>query len=546
MLTDDGSPQGGLHAAIDIGTNSVHLLVARVDDQGRFDVIAQEKEMVRLGSGSGDMSRLADDAIERGIATLRRFRQIAEVYGASVCAVATSAVREADNRDVFIRRARDEAHVEVRVISGIEEARLIHLGVLQAVPVFGRSHLVVDIGGGSTEFVVATTATPDLARSVKLGTIRLTDRFFPGGDIAPGAIEDCRRYLRAFLDPVSRAIRREGFEVAIGSSGTFLNVVAMSEQLEGREPRSLAGAGLTREQLGSVVEAVVSHDTARRRRRLGGLDEKRADIIVGGVLLVEAIFDTCGVQQMAASANALREGVVLDLVQQTHGRSFHHLSDLRRESVLHMVERYHEDPRHIECATDLALELFDGTAELHGFGLAERDLLEAAGLLHNVGLFVSHSAHHKHSYYVIRHSDQLAGFSEREIELIAQIARYHRKSAPKPSHAEFMALESPDQRLVRLLAGMLRVGIALDRTRRRAVKRIECRLGGDDDSSAVHIDVVADPALDSSLELYTAEQRKSLLSEALDRPVVLHLRPWPGTTHPSLRHSHELAATERP
>ena len=173
--------QDPVHAAIDIGTNSFHLLVARVDEQGRFDVIAQEKEMVRLGHGSGDMSELSAGAIDRGVACLRRFRQLAEVFGAEVTAVATSAVREAANRDVFLRRARDEAGVQVQVISGVEEARLIHLGVIQALPVFDRRLIVMDIGGGSTELLIAEGLTVLGARSVKLGAIRLTDRFFPGG-----------------------------------------------------------------------------------------------------------------------------------------------------------------------------------------------------------------------------------------------------------------------------------------------------------------------------------------------------------------------------
>jgi len=202
-------------AAIDIGTNSIHLVVARPSANRRFEVLAREKDVVRLGSGSGDMKHLSEDAITRAVETLGRFRQIAEVWDAEIVAVATSATREALNRDEFISRAREEAGVEVAVISGVEEARLIHLGVLQAVPVYDAQVLVIDIGGGSTELVVSNENRRTTARSLKLGAIRLTDRFFTQEPVKARAVDACRDYVRAFLSPVTRDINAHGFTAHI-------------------------------------------------------------------------------------------------------------------------------------------------------------------------------------------------------------------------------------------------------------------------------------------------------------------------------------------
>jgi len=505
-----------VRAAIDIGTNSIHLVIARLSPGGRFDVVTREKESVRLGHGAGDMDQLDPDAIDRGIATLRRFRQLADSFDAEITAVATSAVREAANRDEFVRRAHDEAGIEVEVISGVEEARLIHLGVLQAVPVYDRQHLVVDIGGGSTEFVVAKADEVRVARSVKLGAIRLTDRFFRGGVVRPKQVRECRAYIDSFLAPVAHEIEPWGFDVAVGSSGTINAIAAMVEHSRGRDSsRSVNNVVINRAELSRVVARVVDARTTAARSNIPGLDARRADIIVGGAILLEEIFDRLGITSMTTSEYALREGVLLDIAGRHHDDAFHHLSDIRRQGVLRVLEGFEHDRPHVEHSTDLALRVFDATRHVHGLSTAERDLLEAGGLLHNVGLFISHSAHHKHSYYVIRNSDQLVGFTDHEIEIMALVARYHRKSLPSPRHPEYAALDERDRRTVALLAGMLRVGIALDRTHSHAIDDITCACG----PRKVAIEAHVHPGADPTLELYTAEQRKDLLEQALGLPL---------------------------
>ena len=502
-------------AAIDVGTNSIHLVVARPAGNRRFEILEREKEVVRLGSGSSDMKALSPDAIDRGVHALRRMRGIADAHGAAVMAVATSAVREAANREDFLQRAREDAGVDVQVISGFEEARLIHLGVLQAVPAYDRRLLLIDIGGGSTEFLVGQGGDVLTARSVKLGAIRLTERFFAGDRIRSSQVKACRQYLRAFLAPVVRDVRSLGFEVAIGSSGTIANIGQMVALRRGASPQSTSNLEFSAGELDEVVEAVLAADTAKARARLPGLDERRVDIIVGGALLLEQAFAELGVRSMVVSDYALREGVLLDTLQQ-RGRtsSLHHLSDLRFESVLHLAARFDEDRPHAEHATKLALELFEQTTDEHGLDPACEEYLEAAGLLHNVGLAISHEAHHKHSYYLIRNAERLTGFTAREIEIIAQVARYHRKSAPKAKHADFAALRPDDQEAVRKLAGMLRVAIALDRTHGGVVHSVSCRRQ-DDGSPRLVIEAHVAPGADPSLELYTAEERRGLLEDAL-------------------------------
>ena len=511
-------------AAIDVGTNSVHMVIARPVDGGTPEILAREKVPVRLGQGATDMKHLGNDAVGRAVAALTEFRHIADSYGAEVVAVATSAVREAENRSDFQRRVRDETGVRVDVISGTEEARLIHLGALSAVPAAGRPHLVLDIGGGSTELIVSTGTEPHLVRSVKLGHIRLTDRFFPGGIIRSGAVEECRRHIRSFVAPEARRARAIGFDLAVGCSGTIAALASMSVSRRGkRRPRSVANTTIDRRELDRTVAAILARPHPEDRRDLTGLERARRDVIVGGAVLLSQLFEDLGIGSLVVSSGALREGVLLDRFsrrEDSPADGLHHLGDLRRSSVLALARSHHEDLIHAEHATELALQLFDETQHLHGLGESDSELLEAAGLLHNIGRFVANSAHHRHSYYLIRHSERLAGFTAGELELIALVARYHRKSAPRKRHSRFNALRRSDRRIVRLLAGLLRLGIALDRTYRRAVECVHARITGD----TLTIEVEAADGLDIEIEMFSARARSSLLADALGRPVELRTR----------------------
>jgi exopolyphosphatase / guanosine-5'-triphosphate,3'-diphosphate pyrophosphatase len=511
-------------AAVDIGTNSVHLVVARVDGD-RIEVLDREREMVRLGSSAGDMKRLTPAAISRGIEALARCRQVAAIHEATLRAVATSAVREAENRAVFLERAR-AVGVEVEVISGFEEARLIFLGVLQAVPVFDRKVVVCDIGGGSTELVLGSKGDILSARSLKLGAIRLTRRYFRKSKLSTGAVEACRRDIRTTLAPAVREIERSGFDVAVGSSGTIEAVFRMAAARgDGPVPRTLNNMTISRADIDAVVRRLVKAPNVKERGRTPGLDAGRADIVLAGALILEQVVHELGVGELTFSDYALREGVLLDTWRREHGGSLHHLSDLRRRSVLGLAEQMDEDPAHSAQVAHLALGIFDGMAGRHGLGDDSREALEAAALLANIGLFVSHAGHHKHSYYLIRNSEMLTGFTDREIELIAQVARYHRKSAPRRKHPEFAALDPHDQQRVRVLAGILRVAVGLDRNHAARVEHVAVREGA---GGTLTIEVTPAAGRDVALELYAANLRADLLSEALRSPIeVVEARPFP-------------------
>ncbi len=510
----DATPTETL-AAVDIGTNSIHGVVARItptEGGPRIEVLDREKEVVRLGESAGDMRQLSDEAIGRAVAALDRFRQVAAAHDAPVTAVATSAVREAENRDAFIDRAWTEAGVHVDVISGLEEARLIHLGVLQAVPVFDRRLLLCDIGGGSTELLVGLRGEVLAARSLKLGAIRLTRRFFDGDRVHPGAVDVCRRHVRETLAPFAKEVRRHDLEVAVGSSGTIESLAEMAAvRATGAAPRSVRNLTLTRAGLADVVQALIAAPTNAARGQLSGLDPGRSDIILAGALILEQVVESLDLDELVVSDNALREGVLLDAWQRRHGGSLHHLSDLRRRSVVDLAHLMDEDPAHSAEVSRLALDLFDALAGRHGLGDDAREVLEAAALLCNVGLFLSHAQHHKHSYYVIRSTDRLTGFTDHEVELIALVARYHRKSEPKAKHPELAGVSEEDLAVVRCLAGLLRVAIGLDRSHAAQVASVSVEDLGD------RLEVRATPAGDADigLELYATAARTELLELAL-------------------------------
>jgi exopolyphosphatase / guanosine-5'-triphosphate,3'-diphosphate pyrophosphatase len=504
-------------AAIDVGTNSIHLVVARFGDDPTFEVIAREKAVVRLGSGGGDMKELAPDAIDRGIDALKRFRKVADISDARIFAVATSAVREAENAEVFIERARREAGVDVEVISGPEEARLIHLGVLQAVPVFDQQVLVMDIGGGSTEFLVGKRGETLAVGSLKIGALRLTRKFFADEPVTAKSVEACRRWVRATLAPMAREVQRVGFEVAIGASGTVETVAALAQVArdEGSPPKTFNNFEFTRSEVKGVVKTLVAADTVEKRRQLPGLDPTRADIMLAGALVLECAMKEMGISKMVVSDYALREGALLDGLSRIRGGAFHHLQDLRRRSVVRLMEALDDDAEHSQRVAGLALRLFDESEEWHGLGDDRRELLEAAALLCNVGLFVAHSGHHKHTYYLIRNTDQLSGFTDHEIEVIALVARYHRKSAPKAKHPEFAQLAEADQQAVRVLAAILRVAIALDRTHGGLVRDFELL----EMDEGLVLEVSGVEGADLSLEIYTVDERKGLLEEVLGQSI---------------------------
>ncbi|MBE0645328.1 MAG: Ppx/GppA family phosphatase [Bacteroidetes bacterium] len=506
-------------AAIDIGTNSFHLVVADVKSNGKFTVLSKDKEVVRLGEGMTDMKHLSDEAIERAMDTLHRFMQLAQSMQAPVRAVATSAVREALNRDAFLDRARKELGLEIEVVSGFEEARLIYLGVMQALPVYQKSVLLTDIGGGSTEFLAGQQGAVQYVNSLKIGAVRLTRRYFHSGTIKPKAVEECRAYLAGALNPIVRAMKQRPIDVVVGSSGTILNTASMILAAQGvmhdGDPNAMS---IKRQELATLVETILAAKTVEQRRAIPGIDPGRADIIVAGVLILEQIFRELKLKEMITSVYALREGILLDTVQKLAGedRMVDHLTDIRKASIYHLAESCHYEPRHSATVRRTALSLFDQLRDVHKLGGAEREYLEAAAVLHDIGYHISHAQHHKHSYYLIRHSE-LLGFTDREIEIIANVARYHRKSHPKSKHEGFPALAERDQTIVQALSAILRIADGLDRRHQDIFAAVTV----DRSDGGITLRLALKRDTDPGIELWGAERRKELFEELYRLPVQL-------------------------
>lgn len=503
-----------LIAAIDVGTNSFHMIIASVSSKGILKIHSRAKETVRLGSSAKDMKHIEPDAVKRGIATLRRFASAAEEAKATIRAIGTSAVREALNREQFIEQVEEETGIVIEVVSGLEEARLIYTGAIHALPIIDKQYAVFDIGGGSTEFIIGKAGERLFTHSAKIGHIRMTQRFFPDGKITPKAVKECRDYIRGDLVSSFDSMKEIGFEGIAGCSGTVQAIASMiAIKKQGRIPEQLNGYIISKRDLVNVVEDILSASTPKQRTLIPGMDSGRADVIVGGSLILERIFEGLNISKLTLSAYALREGVLFDTVQKQQSiEKFHHLSNLRSESVYHICEEYRANIKHSEHVKDLSIQLFDSLSQFHNYGDNERELLEAAALLHDVGYHISPEQHHKHTYYLIKNC-VLPGFTNDETELIANIARYHRKSHPKRKHENFSHLTPEEQQLVKVLAGILRIAEGLDRRLFRMVEKLHYSI---EKKSVNFVLTCRDNSYSPEIEVWAANRRKDLLEQALN------------------------------
>lgn len=453
-----------LFGAIDVGTNSIHLIVVEFDST--FDttrVVYKDREMVRLGSNDAmERGRLSSKAMARGVDAIVRFVQAARDRGAErIRAVATSAVREAENCEEFRAQVELQAGIALEVIPATEEARLIHLGVANGYPIYDRLACIIDIGGGSTEFIVADGERPYLLDSVKLGSLRLYDRFLRGRS-PQRAERELRRHIRETLAPLIERVRRYRIDTVIGTSGTIMGLAALDAAARGLAIKRVHGYTVHRERLKALQTAMLAM-TENERRRMPGMNPRRADIIVAGnAILIEAL-EQLGREEIVVSERALRDGIIVDLVAQDRALAEKLGDDRVRkleaiETVAHKYEHLGGHQRHV---ARLSLTLFERLADLHGLAPSDRDILYAAAILHSIGNFVGESGRHKHTQYLIRNS-RLNGWRDDERELIAVVARYYRKAMPKPSHLDYAAMPAEERRRVDALASLLRIADGLD------------------------------------------------------------------------------------
>jgi exopolyphosphatase/guanosine-5'-triphosphate,3'-diphosphate pyrophosphatase len=513
----------------------MRLVVAEVDDEGGYRVLDEEREMTRIGEGLAKSGRLSEAAVERSLAALGKMKAIADGFGvAELKAIATSAVREAGNGGAFCREAWRRHRIRVDVITPEEEARLAFQSAARHFPLEGRASAVVDIGGGSVEIVLAAGEVVDRVHSLPLGAIRLTEKYVRSD---PLKRRHWKQLKRAIDQMIKSRMGRPAFtaEVMIGSGGTFTNLAEMVQAQRLGHTENPHGYVITRAEVAHLLDRL-REEPLEARRELPGLNPQRADIIVAGVAVVARLLKRLGCQQILVNERGVRDGLVLGMVAALPSTPVpaEPTPEDRLEPVRAFARKCRSNERHCEHVAHLAGEIFDRLQLPYRLPPSAREILQAAALLHDAGYLINHAQHHKHAYHLIMHGD-LPGHSAREIELIANVARYHRRAFPKKSHANFVRLRRGDRRLVRCLAGILRVADGLDRTHTQTVTAVRCLI------SEGRIRLLLDARRTPQVEIWDAERKAELLQRACD--VRLSLR-W-ARAKPRVAAARKHAARQR-
>jgi exopolyphosphatase / guanosine-5'-triphosphate,3'-diphosphate pyrophosphatase len=505
-------------AAIDIGSNSLHMIVAQADADGGITTLWRLKEPVGLGRISFPSRRLSAEAMDRAIAALERFKQHAlQRQSEKIIAVATSAIREATNGGDFIERARRELGMVVKMVSAREEARLIYLAVRHAMHLKDSPHLIVDIGGGSCEFIVGDQKRAALLESRKLGAARMTATFVKSDPINKADRAGLLAHYDAELIPLCRSIEALRPVKAIGTSGTLENIAAMCGSEPGHNGDGDHLAVIERPALEKLMDELLE-SRAKDRAKIHGLDDQRRDQIVAGAILAHELFTRLHLKRMHICPAALREGILLDYLSR-------HLPDLairrevpdpRRRSVLDLARRCDWHRTHAEQVAHICLSLFDDLKPLHGMGNGERELIEYGALLHDIGWHIGRQAHHKHSMYLILHGD-LKNFSREEVAIIANVARYHRRARPKKKHDSYSTLSPRARRVVDVGSALLRLSDGLDRSHSSVIQHLKCKV---EDKS---VKCVLSARSDAELEIWGARRKMNWFSKVFKREIIFEL-----------------------
>jgi exopolyphosphatase/guanosine-5'-triphosphate,3'-diphosphate pyrophosphatase len=506
-------------AAIDIGTNSVHMIVVRVRPDLSFEVIDREKVMVRLGAGGLDGKALTADSMTATLQALSKFRRLAESHGVDrILAAATSATREARNGGEFLSRIERETGIRARVIPGPEEAKLIHQAAVYGVDVGTARAVVIDVGGGSVEITHGTATAINLTRSFKIGVIRLTERFVHSDPLDDRDGRKLTKFVLGEIDRYCDQITSIGFDRVIGTSGTILSLGAVAATTaRGAPPSELRNLHVSAKQIRHLRKTVTALDL-EQRLTLPGLDPRRADLVPVGAILLDTILRRLGADEITLCDLALREGLVLDYIRRNkrHIVQIDEIPDVRRRSTIELAERCNYYADHAHHVVRLALALFDQTRAIHALTEREREWLEYAAIMHDIGALISFARHHRHSYYLIKNGD-LRGFHPDEIETIALVARYHRRGTPRRSHAEYAHLPASLRRTVRALASILRLAESLDRSHGQVVSGLELRDRGKDLLLQVHT------SGDAELEAWAANRHLKPFARLVGKAVKLEV-----------------------
>ncbi|MEH1885100.1 Ppx/GppA phosphatase family protein [Nostoc sp.] len=523
--------QDRIIAAIDLGTNSLHMVVVKIDPTlPAFSIIAKEKETVRLGDRNLTTGELKPEIVKKAIAALGRFQEVAKTINTeTIIAVATSAVREAPNGKDFLHRVEKELGLSVNLISGQEEARRIYLGVLSGMEFHNQPHIIVDIGGGSTELILGDSHQARTLTSTKVGAVRLTSELITTDPISNTEFQYLQAYARGMLersvDEVLANFQIEESPRLVGTSGTIetLAMIHARENL-GVIPSTLNGYQFSLKDLQELVNRLRKLSNSEKIE-IPGMPDKRSEVILAGAVILQEVMTLLGSESITVCERSLREGVIVDWML-AHGLiedKLRYQSSVRERNVLKIANKYHVNLEYSDRVAKFAESLFDQTqGTLHHWGSDERQLLWTAAILHNCGHYVSHSSHHKHSYYLIRNGE-LLGYTETEIEIIANLARYHRKSPPKKKHEIYQSMLTKEQcQMVSQLSAILRLAVALDRRQIGAIAQVQCEYY--QQLQQVNLLIFpSQPDDDCALELWSLDYKKGVFEEEFGVKLVASL-----------------------
>jgi exopolyphosphatase/guanosine-5'-triphosphate,3'-diphosphate pyrophosphatase len=504
-------------AAIDIGTNSIHMIIVQVNRNNTFEVIEREKEMVKLGEGVFATNELCDRAYQEGLEVIRRYVQLADQLGVDeIITAATSATREARNGGAFLDDIVQETGIAPQVISGKEEARLIFLAVRQAVALQGENALVLDIGGGSTEAVVGNEREVLFRSSIKLGVRRLLDMFDHQGPVGKEALKVLEAHIKQLAREVMNEAKREGFSQVIGTSGTIrtLGEAVLLENGNGSVP-SVNAEKVKREELEKLTNKLIKSE-AEDRTEIKGISSKRADAIHLGGLLLTQLLQLADADEITLCDASLREGLIIDYIQQyaKKGASLPEHEDLRYRSAAQLALKFDVDLEQSSHVAVLAKQLFKQLSSVHSLEIYEQQILEYAALLYEIGQYISFKRYHKNSRYIIKHA-RLRGFTNEEILLVRHVARYHRKAKPSKKQKKFRKLSKRQQKIVELLSGILRVAVGLNTTKNQLVREVNCQIS----KKEITIIPISSSSLD--IELWASARNKKVLEKAIGRKITI-------------------------
>jgi len=502
-------------AAIDIGSNSLKLAIVEAAASDSFTIILQERERVSLGRQTLQNKRLSREAIDLSADVVAKFRSIAESRSAdSIIAVATASVREADNAEEFVSELKRRTGVTVEVLSSIEEARLIGIAAAQNFNFIDGNLMNIDIGGGSTELSLMRDGEPYKLFSMKLGAVGLTEKFIASNPPKKKEIENIRAEIASALERPLRKVKGEAWQISTGTSGTILNLAGLLNFQNNEKPSSSKPV-IQLKKLTALNEMLARIST-EERAKLPVISPQRAEVIVAGGQILENVMRALRIETVQPCSFALREGVIIDHLREIEAESLPPVPDVddkRLRGVFAIGRRYGYEEKHALQVADLAEKIFDALAPLYNLKRHWRTLLSAAALLHDVGYHISHESHHKHSLYLIKHSE-ITGFSENEKLVIANTARYHRGSIPKESHGDFMKLPEKDRKTVAQLGAILRIADALDHGYENRIEDIRFKSG----AQSLTLKLVSNE--DCTAELQAVEQKKDLFEAAFNTKLV--------------------------